>query len=128
LIPDIEKFLPVAIFKMAVTIPHYFNIVRFQWTLSWRGVFNSTLCDKVCQLLNLPCINWHTMKTLATYCLLNWPPMTTIIDVVEHLLSTCDPHWYTMAGHVSILYIHSCTTMTTVLWHLSYIECSPRVR
>ena len=30
LIPDIEQFLPVAIFKMAVTIPHKFNIVRFQ--------------------------------------------------------------------------------------------------
>jgi hypothetical protein len=30
LIPDIEKFLPVAIFKMAATIPHKFNIFRFQ--------------------------------------------------------------------------------------------------
>jgi hypothetical protein len=30
LIPDIETFLPVAIFKMAATIPHKFNIVRFQ--------------------------------------------------------------------------------------------------
>ena len=30
LIPDIEKFLLVAIFKMATTIPHKFNIVRFQ--------------------------------------------------------------------------------------------------
>ena len=30
LIPDIEKFLPVAIFKMATTIPHKFNIIRFQ--------------------------------------------------------------------------------------------------
>ena len=30
LIPDIGKFLPVAIFKMAATIPHKFNIVRFQ--------------------------------------------------------------------------------------------------
>jgi hypothetical protein len=30
LIPDIEKFLPVAIYKMATTIPHTFNIVRFQ--------------------------------------------------------------------------------------------------
>ena len=30
LISDINKFLPVAIFKMAVTIPHKFNIVRFQ--------------------------------------------------------------------------------------------------
>ena len=30
MIPDIEKFLPVAIFKMAATIPHKFNIARFQ--------------------------------------------------------------------------------------------------
>ena len=30
LTPDIEKFLPVAIFKMATTMPHKFNIVRFQ--------------------------------------------------------------------------------------------------
>jgi hypothetical protein len=30
LIPDIEKFLSVAIFKMAATIPHKFIIVRFQ--------------------------------------------------------------------------------------------------
>jgi hypothetical protein len=30
MIPDIEKFLPVAIFKMATTIPHKFNIVRYQ--------------------------------------------------------------------------------------------------
>jgi branched-subunit amino acid transport protein AzlD len=30
LIRDIEKFLPVAIFKMAVTMPHKFHIVWFQ--------------------------------------------------------------------------------------------------
>ena len=30
MIPDIETFLPVTIFKMAATIPHKFNIVRFQ--------------------------------------------------------------------------------------------------
>jgi hypothetical protein len=30
LIPDIKKILPIAIFKMATTIPHKFNIVRFQ--------------------------------------------------------------------------------------------------
>jgi hypothetical protein len=29
MIPNIEKFLLVAIFKMATTIPHKFNIVRF---------------------------------------------------------------------------------------------------
>jgi hypothetical protein len=33
--PDIEKFLPVAILKMAVTIPHKFNIVRFQRHFMW---------------------------------------------------------------------------------------------
>jgi hypothetical protein len=30
MIPDIEKFLPIAIFKMAATIPHKFNI-EFVW-------------------------------------------------------------------------------------------------
>jgi hypothetical protein len=30
LIPDIEKILPVSMFKMAATIPQKFNIVRFQ--------------------------------------------------------------------------------------------------
>jgi hypothetical protein len=30
MIPDIENFLSVNIFKMAVTIQHKFNIVRFQ--------------------------------------------------------------------------------------------------
>ena len=30
MIPDIEKFLPVAIFKMVTTIPQKFIIVRFQ--------------------------------------------------------------------------------------------------
>jgi hypothetical protein len=30
MIPDIKKFLPVSIFKMATTIPHKFNIFRFQ--------------------------------------------------------------------------------------------------
>jgi hypothetical protein len=30
LIADIENFLPVSIFKIATTIPHKFNIVRFQ--------------------------------------------------------------------------------------------------
>jgi hypothetical protein len=30
MIPDVEKFLPIAIFKMATTIPHKFYIVGFQ--------------------------------------------------------------------------------------------------
>jgi hypothetical protein len=28
--PDIDKFLPVAIFQIAATMPHKFNIVQFQ--------------------------------------------------------------------------------------------------
>jgi hypothetical protein len=32
LISDIEKFLAVAIFKMAATIPHKFNIAAFVFT------------------------------------------------------------------------------------------------
>jgi hypothetical protein len=35
-IPDIVKFLAVAIFKMALTIPHKFNIVRFQRHFIWH--------------------------------------------------------------------------------------------
>jgi hypothetical protein len=33
LIPDIEKFLPVSIFKMATTISQKFNIVRYHHNL-----------------------------------------------------------------------------------------------
>jgi hypothetical protein len=38
MIPNINKFLPVAIFKMAATMPHKFNIVRFStsWIDSWH--------------------------------------------------------------------------------------------
>jgi hypothetical protein len=39
LIPDIEKFLPVAIFKMTATISHKFNIVRFQRHFICREIF-----------------------------------------------------------------------------------------
>jgi hypothetical protein len=38
LIPDIGKFLPVAIFKMAATIPQKFNIVRFQRNFICRKI------------------------------------------------------------------------------------------
>jgi hypothetical protein len=46
LIPDIEQFLLVAIFKMAATIPHKFNIVRFQRHLIWGRPFSQRVdCD-----------------------------------------------------------------------------------
>jgi hypothetical protein len=38
LIPDIEKFLPVAIFKMPATIPNKCNIVRFQRNFICRQI------------------------------------------------------------------------------------------
>jgi hypothetical protein len=40
LIPDIEKFLLITIFKMAATISQKFNIVRYQWWpfFKWRPV------------------------------------------------------------------------------------------
>ena len=41
--PDIEKFLPVAIFKMATTIPHKFNIVRFQLNFICRYIMMSRI-------------------------------------------------------------------------------------
>ena len=43
MIPDIEKFLPVAIFKMATTIPHNFNIVRFQGNFICRWIMMSRI-------------------------------------------------------------------------------------
>jgi hypothetical protein len=48
LIPDIEKFLPFAIFKMAATIPHKFNIVRFQ-----RHLTMLNLCGIVAAILKM---------------------------------------------------------------------------
>jgi hypothetical protein len=43
LIPDIDKFLPIAIFKMAATIPHKFNIVRFQRHFICRQIMMSRI-------------------------------------------------------------------------------------
>jgi hypothetical protein len=53
MIPDIEKCLPVAIFKMAVTIPHKFNIVRFQHpeliTVYIYITYLNSQCISICQ-------------------------------------------------------------------------------
>ena len=40
-IPNIQKFLAVTIFKMATTIPHKFNIVRFQRNFICRQIMMS---------------------------------------------------------------------------------------
>jgi hypothetical protein len=80
LIPDIEKFLPVAIFKMATTIPHKFNIVRFQWHLiiMWvdYDVPNWFLTSK--NFYRSPFSKWppqyRTNSTLFDINVLNWFP------------------------------------------------------
>jgi hypothetical protein len=43
-IPDIEKFLAVVIFKMATTIPHKFNIVRFQRISNFDDIGKCWIC------------------------------------------------------------------------------------
>jgi hypothetical protein len=47
LIPDIEKFLPVAIFKMAATIPQKFNIVRYHQTFNVGNQFGTSLSTHI---------------------------------------------------------------------------------
>ena len=51
-IPSIEKFLPFAIFKMAVTIPHKFNIVRFQRNFICRSIMMSWIESRHCKMSN----------------------------------------------------------------------------
>jgi hypothetical protein len=79
LIPDIEKFLPVAIFKMAATITHKFNIVRFLWN------FVEIEQCWICALLWQPFWKWRpveifqcresiTNSTLFDFNVLNWFP------------------------------------------------------
>ena len=68
-IPDIEQFLPVAIFKMATTIPQKFNIVRYHQ--------------------NLICVpNWFlTLKNFYRLPFSKWPPQyhtnSTLFDFNE---------------------------------------------
>jgi hypothetical protein len=60
LIPNIEKFLPVAIFKIAATIPHKFNIVRFQH-------------HYICGYIIYPHIKLWWYRTMLNFCVLWWP-------------------------------------------------------
>jgi hypothetical protein len=73
MIPDIEKFLPVAILKMAATIPHKFNIVRFhmwvdydvaKWFLASKNFYRSPFSKWPPQYL--------TNSTLVDLNVLNW--------------------------------------------------------
>ena len=73
LIPDIEKFLQLAIFKMVGTIPHKFNIVRFQRHFIWVDY-------------DVP--NWFlTSKNFYRSPFSKWPPQyhtnSTLSDIIK---------------------------------------------
>jgi hypothetical protein len=58
MIPHIEKFLPVAIFKMATTMPHKFNIVRTMLNLC--GIVTAILKMATGRNFSMPGINSGT--------------------------------------------------------------------
>jgi hypothetical protein len=78
LIPDIEKFLPVAIFKMTTTILHKFNIVQLQRHFMWvdYDVPNWFLTSK--NFYRSPFSKWppqyRTNSKLFDFNVLNWFP------------------------------------------------------
>jgi hypothetical protein len=61
LIPDIEKFLPFPIFKMATTIPHIFNIGRFQ-----HFIWCPELIPDIEKIL--PNMKWRWNRTMLNLC------------------------------------------------------------
>jgi hypothetical protein len=46
LIPDIVKFLPIAIFKMVATTPNKFNISGSSWDLLWTSSWSAERKEK----------------------------------------------------------------------------------
>jgi hypothetical protein len=79
-IPDIEKFLPVSIFKMVATIPQKFNIVRFQRKL--LIYFLNRLSGRFGRLITSVCTgscksNYHTIRTTMV------PDPLCIIDQIK---------------------------------------------
>jgi hypothetical protein len=63
LIPDIEKFLPIAIFKMAATILQKFNIVRYHLNL-WNVVEIGVEIGQcwICAVLWWPFWKWWQLE------------------------------------------------------------------
>jgi hypothetical protein len=81
MIPDIEKFLPVTIFKMATTIPHKFNIVQFQvigqcWICAvlwwpfwkWRPVEIFQGRESIRDIIIYPNIKFWWYRTMLNLC------------------------------------------------------------
>ena len=71
LIPDIEKFLPVANFKMAATIPQKFNIVRYHQFDMWVDNDVPNWFPTLKNFYQSPFSKWppqyHTNSTLSNF-------------------------------------------------------------
>jgi branched-subunit amino acid transport protein AzlD len=88
LIPDIEKFLPVSIFKMATTISQKFNIVQFGTSLSTH-ISN---CDGIGQcwvfaILWWPFWKWRLLENFqcreSIHDIIIYPHITTLSDIIK---------------------------------------------
>jgi hypothetical protein len=66
LIPDIEKFLLVAIFKMASTIPQKFNIVRPFW--KWQPVEIFQCRESIRDIIIYPHIKFWWYRKILNFC------------------------------------------------------------
>jgi hypothetical protein len=113
----IEKFLPVAIFKMATTIPHKFNIVRFQWH---SGRWNQTmwnLCGIVVAILKMATgrnfsmsgINsGHHNLSYLVITLINMKVLVNVIVIFPHMYKT----------YMSYIIIYFSVTTDICIWFM----------
>jgi hypothetical protein len=86
LIPDIEKCLPVAIFKMAATIPQKFNIVRF---LVSPCSYTYLLCYRLtCSLF----YNDNSFRRLSP-CIICSFTLEHYLDVIRTMLPTAGTYY-----------------------------------
>jgi hypothetical protein len=74
LIPDIEKFLPITIFKMATTIPQKFNIIRYHQNLicgwKWRPVEIFQCRESMRDIIIYPHIKFWWYRTMLNFCVI----------------------------------------------------------
>jgi hypothetical protein len=102
LIPDIEQFLLVAIFKMATTISQKFNIVGQCWIFAilwrpfwkWRSVEIFQCRESIQDIITYPLIKFWWYRTMLIFSLNNfywspfskWPPQyrknSTLSDII----------------------------------------------
>ena len=82
MIPDIEKFLPVAIFKMATTIPHKFNTVRYQ-KVAFNLFFKPVVSGRIGRLHNRQIIFISCFYYYYSYSLSPFFPWTMNLSMAD---------------------------------------------